>query len=261
MPGPFRKTSEDGVPLVAMSRQFKMGLRRYLYGVGTVIFVFLLYRFLSRGSEGDVRMGYKGEVMSRPSVNGFNDGRTVPGNVVRLDVYMEAQCPDTSRFVRAQLMPAWKKLSQTGRVDWNLIPFGKARCVEREDGDFDCTCQHGPNECILNQLMNCVIETIQHPDRYMETIECIQGKPNLDAALEKCIAPSDNLSINQMQQCASSSHGRKLLALAGAKTASLSPRMTFVPWIMLNGERVVDALYDLPGNLCKQLEPAPVACS
>ncbi|KAF8360488.1 hypothetical protein PRIPAC_87411 [Pristionchus pacificus] len=241
-------------------------------------------------------------VLSRPIDSGNFDGdgtSSVGGNVVRLDVYMEAQCPDTSRgnvvrldvymeakcpdtsrvtvfwrygymdaqcpdssrFIRAQLMPAWKKLSATGRVDWNLIPFGKARCIERPDGDFDCTCQHGANECVLNQLMNCVIETIQHPDRFMEVVECIQGKPNLDAALEKCIATSESLSVDQMQQCASSSHGRKLLALAGAKTASLSPRLTFVPWIMLNGERVVDALYDLPGNLCKLLEPAPVACS
>ncbi|GMT12972.1 hypothetical protein PFISCL1PPCAC_4269, partial [Pristionchus fissidentatus] len=203
-----------------------------------------------------------------------------PGNVVQLEVFMEAQCPDTSRygfgrerqygsrrgrdmcrFVRSQLMPAWKALSSTGRVDWQLVPFGKARCVERSDGDFDCTCQHGPNECILNQLMNCVIQAIQDPDRYMETIECIQGKPNLDSAIEKCIAPSQSLSVNQMQDCATGPNGRKLLALAGAKTASLSPRLTFVPWIRLNGDRVVDALYDLPGNLCKLLEPAPLACS
>ncbi|KAF8362864.1 hypothetical protein PRIPAC_89787 [Pristionchus pacificus] len=50
---------------LAMSRQFKMGLRRYLYGVGSVVFIFLLYRFLSAPSStgGDVRMGYKGEAV------------------------------------------------------------------------------------------------------------------------------------------------------------------------------------------------------
>lgn len=63
-----------------------------------------------------------------------------------------------------------------------------------------------------------------------------------------------------MQKCTMSPHGRQLLAHSGARTAKLQPRLDFVPWVMLDGERVVDALYGLKENLCKRMDPEPVAC-
>ncbi|KAK6020018.1 gamma interferon inducible lysosomal thiol reductase [Ostertagia ostertagi] len=64
-----------------------------------------------------------------------------------------------------QLMKAWSLLSQTGRVELVLVPFGKARCTAKGDNDFECSCQHQANECILNQLMNCVIDSVGFPDK------------------------------------------------------------------------------------------------
>ncbi|PAV68408.1 hypothetical protein WR25_09755 [Diploscapter pachys] len=121
-------------------------------------------------------------------------------NSVNLEIYMESQCPDTSRFMHKQMMPAWEKLSHTGRIDLTIIPFGKARCVEK-GGDYE------------------------------------------------------------MRECTESPRGRKLLALSGSRTASLKPAVNFIPWIMIDGERNTDAIYDLTENLCKKLEPAPEECS
>lgn len=101
-------------------------------------------------------------------------------NTVRLEIYMESQCPDTSRFIRGQLMKAWASLGHTGRIDLTIVPFGKARCVEKGN-DFTCSCQHGSNECELNQLMNCVIEKIGFPDRIVPVINCIQVSGNIIA--------------------------------------------------------------------------------
>lgn len=94
-------------------------------------------------------------------------------NTVRLEIYMESQCPDTSRFFHKQMMKAWASLGHTNRIDLTLVPFGKARCVSKGD-DFECSCQHGQNECELNQLMNCVIERVGFPDRIVPIIDCIQ---------------------------------------------------------------------------------------
>ncbi|CAI4232180.1 unnamed protein product [Auanema sp. JU1783] len=181
-------------------------------------------------------------------------------NTVNLEIYMESQCPDTSRFIHKQLNKAWASLGDTGRIDMTIIPFGKARCIEKGD-DFECSCQHGANECILNQLMNCVIDRIGFPDKYVPIVECIQGKQNLDVAMSQCINNNPILNAKQMLECANGSRGRRLLALAGSKTVGLKPAMTFVPWIVIDGERNSDALYDLTENLCKKLEPAPEACS
>ncbi|KAK6046356.1 gamma interferon inducible lysosomal thiol reductase [Cooperia oncophora] len=117
-------------------------------------------------------------------------------NTVKLEVYMESQCPDTSRFLHKQLMKAWSLLSQTGRVELVLIPFGKARCTAK-DNDFECFCQHQANECILNQLMNCVIDRVGFPDKIVPIIDCIQGKPNLESAMQSCIA--NNALLNPQE--------------------------------------------------------------
>ncbi|EYC38700.1 hypothetical protein Y032_0701g1651 [Ancylostoma ceylanicum] len=181
-------------------------------------------------------------------------------NTVRLEIYLEAQCPDTSRFIHAQLMKAWSLLSPTGRIELTLVPFGKARCLAKGD-DFECSCQHGSNECILNQLMNCVVDRLGFPDKIVPIINCIQGKGNLDDAMRSCITNNALLNEQQMRDCATGPRGRRLLALAGSRTASLQPRLDFVPWIVINGERNGDALYDLTENLCKSLEPAPEQCA
>ncbi|VDM77094.1 unnamed protein product [Strongylus vulgaris] len=181
-------------------------------------------------------------------------------NSVKLDVYIASQCPDTTRFVRTQLMKAWSMLSHTGRIELTMVPFGKARCIARGD-DFECSCQHGPNECILNQLMNCVIDRVGFPEKTVPIVNCIQGKGSLDDAMRSCIANNALLNENQMRECASGPRGRRLLALAGAQTAALRPPLDFVPWVVVNDVRNVDAFYDLTENLCKSLEPAPEECS
>uniref|UniRef100_A0A1I7ZQH7 Gamma interferon inducible lysosomal thiol reductase n=1 Tax=Steinernema glaseri TaxID=37863 RepID=A0A1I7ZQH7_9BILA len=182
------------------------------------------------------------------------------GNNVNLAVYMESQCPDTTRFIHKQLTPTWKLLSSTQRIDLTVVPFGKARC-EPDGDDFKCQCQHGENECLLNQLMNCVIDQFGFPDKYIPVIDCIQGKPNLQIALKHCVDSNSLLSSDRMRTCAEGERGRRLLALAGQQTASLHPSLTFVPWITIDGKRVNDALYDLRENLCKRLDPMPEECN
>ncbi|KAK0394715.1 hypothetical protein QR680_000894 [Steinernema hermaphroditum] len=181
------------------------------------------------------------------------------GNTLNLAVYMESQCPDTTRFIHKQLTPTWALLSSTQRIDLTVVPFGKARC-EPVGQDFKCNCQHGANECLLNQLMNCVIDQIGFPDKYVPIIDCIQGKPNLDSAFEQCIDSNSLLPSERMRTCAEGERGRRLLALAGQRTAALQPPLTFVPWITIDGTRVNDAFYDLRENVCKRLEPMPEEC-
>lgn len=51
------------------------------------------------------------------------------GNVVSLVVYMESQCPDTTGFIKRNLVPTWKKLGHLNRLNVTIVPFGKAKCV------------------------------------------------------------------------------------------------------------------------------------
>ncbi|KJH50652.1 gamma interferon inducible lysosomal thiol reductase [Dictyocaulus viviparus] len=173
------------------------------------------------------------------------------------------------RFIHQQLMKAWSMLSHTGRVELTMIPFGKARCVSSVGDDFLCTCQHGENECLLNQLMNCVIERIGFPKRpakecatgpHGRRLLAMAGQSDLDSAMSSCVEKNVLLDKKWAKECATGPHGRRLLAMAGTRTALLNPPLSFVPWIMIDGERNSDALYDLTENLCKKLNPAPEEC-
>uniref|UniRef100_A0A915LU65 Uncharacterized protein n=1 Tax=Meloidogyne javanica TaxID=6303 RepID=A0A915LU65_MELJA len=162
-------------------------------------------------------------------------------NVVQVTIYMEAQCPDTTGFIRRQLLPSWSRLSSTRRLNITLVPFGKASCVAEED-DYKCDCQHGKDECELNQLMNCAIEHLPDPESHIPLIGCVQGKDNLIAAFRSKL-------------------GRRLHALAGNKTISIGDSFNFVPWVVLDGQRENDAFYALEENLCKRIhEPIPKQC-
>jgi hypothetical protein len=44
------------------------------------------------------------------------------------------------------------------------------------------------------------------------------------------------------------------------KTAALSPPLSFVPWVVLEDKRNVDAFYALEENVCNRLEPRPDEC-
>ncbi|KAF7639263.1 hypothetical protein Mgra_00001225, partial [Meloidogyne graminicola] len=179
-------------------------------------------------------------------------------NIVQIIIYMEAQCPDTTGFIRRQLLPSWSRLGSTKRLNITLVPFGKASCVEEAD-DYKCDCQHGKDECELNQLMNCAIEHLPDPENHIPLIGCVQGKDNLIAAFRSCL--NGHISSDLLWTCSIGKHGRKLHAIAGNKTNSIGEEFNFVPWIVLNGKRENDAFYALEENLCKRIdEPIPKQC-
>uniref|UniRef100_A0A915PJB8 Uncharacterized protein n=1 Tax=Setaria digitata TaxID=48799 RepID=A0A915PJB8_9BILA len=185
--------------------------------------------------------------------------RSVQRTLVDLSVYIEAQCPDTSRFIHRQLLPTWQELSVTSRIKIKIVPFGKAKC-NPASSDYSCECQHGPTECELNQLMNCVIEMIRDPNQYVPVISCIQGRRDIRSAGLKCLTKLQ-ISTKSILRCAQGQDGRRLLAEAGAETERLQPPLSFVPWIMINGKRSSDAFYDLKKNLCDVLDPLPEQCN
>lgn len=216
-----------------------------------VILIFIVYQWLF------TLLLEKSTVKQRPLIKLQTSEATI-GNIVKLAAYIEAQCPDTSRFVHQQLLPVWQELSVTNRITLKIVPFGKAKC-DPVGNDYSCKCQHGPPECELNQLMNCVIEIVKNPRQYVPVISCIQGKRDLRSAGLKCLSKL-SVSSKSILRCAEGEEGRRLLAEAGVETERLQPPLNFVPWIMINGIRSSDAFYDLKKNLCDALDPVPDQC-
>jgi len=160
-------------------------------------------------------------------------------NPVNVEVYFESYCPDSIRFINNQLYPAWKKFKGLDVIDLKLFPYGKA---ERDftDGQYEFSCQHGSKECQVNIIENCVIDVSENnTSTYLPIIDCLmrnrrEKEPNED--IENCVEQGD-MDYNKVQACMESDHGNELLFKAGAATDNLNPRLTYVPWVMINGMR------------------------
>uniref|UniRef100_A0AC35TFM9 Gamma interferon inducible lysosomal thiol reductase n=1 Tax=Rhabditophanes sp. KR3021 TaxID=114890 RepID=A0AC35TFM9_9BILA len=191
-------------------------------------------------------------------ISGFENDLNGTINKIHLTVYAETQCSDTTHFFRKHLLPTHKTLGN--HIMLKVIPFGKASCTYDED-DFKCSCQHGKNECDLNILQNCILYQITDPIQYLPLIYCIQGKRNYEVAVRECLDEIEEQVADGIIACGKGKKGRRLLYIAGKKTASLSPLLNFVPWVTINHQRQSSFTYSLEKEICKQLNITAEPCS
>lgn len=247
-------------PFKSFRRSLRNSHRPYLYSILTLVLLYLVYRWLSspRTQKRLLDLDREQELQElskqvRPSAPGLSQ--------VKVDIYLEAQCGDSTRFMRRQLWPTYEKFMGTGALDVFVIAFGKASC-QPEAGDYNCRCQHGQRECDLNQLMNCVQDFYNNDaTKYMPVLSCIQGKTDLDYAKDYCIANNPELPLDTIMKCTTGRRGRLLMALAGQKTAALQPPLENVPLIYVNGEKSLDAFYEFQDTICAKMNPKPEQCN
>merc|ERR1712130_976885 len=72
---------------------------------------------------------------------------------LKMDLYYESLCPDSTRFISNQIPEMWAALSQ--EVSINFVPYGFASTTEDEDGELHFECQHGDRECAGNIVQAC----------------------------------------------------------------------------------------------------------
>lgn len=278
----FNKKLDDPTPLVAEEdlhenmkfRRFKAPLicrwltnvrlqwRILFYLIVGLAVLVLLYAAMNRDTSSSSRIDdlrkSGGHISAVIEQDKSGIGRPPPK--LKIDVYMESQCPDTQDFLDTQLSPTWNELKEY--MNLQVIPFGKARWAKQGVDDFSFQCQHGQNECLVNQLMCCGIDKLKKPDLYLPYIVCLQMTQFGDSEQAKC-AQQSRLSPQEMQTCAESKKGRQLHHQMGNMTKSLSPPLYFVPWVLIENKRDSSAVMDLKTAICKKLNligVKPAAC-
>lgn len=235
--------------------------RIYFYILVGVIVLLILYAAMNRESVSSSRLDEIREGGGRITaiIEDKSDTRR-PTIKIKIDVYMESQCPDTADFLDTQLMPTWNELKDY--MNLKVIPFGKARWTKQADDDYSFQCQHGRNECLVNQLMCCGIDKLGSVDTYLPYLVCLQMTSFGDEDETKC-AQRARISAQEMQTCANGKKGRQLHYQMGNLTKSLQPPLYFVPWVILDGKRESAAVMDLKTALCRklnQLGVKPTTC-
>ncbi|KAK7072716.1 oxidoreductase activity protein [Halocaridina rubra] len=191
----------------------------------------------------------------------FGTKKSEPDSV-KISVFDEALCPDCREFVKSQLGPTWEELRDILEVE--TIAYGWAEESHSRSG-YNFTCQHGPDECVSNMILECSKHYIKDINLYVNFTVCFMGEeeplPPPLAIAEKCVRriTVDWLSI---ANCTESVEGENLLHEAGVRFHALTdPKPTEVPWILINDEFNSEAAYNLTGVVCSIYQgPTPAAC-
>ncbi|CAL2028171.1 unnamed protein product [Caenorhabditis brenneri] len=165
-----------------------------------------------------------------------------------VEVFGIARCPDTSRFVKNQLVPFYQKFnadfSSDFKLDFHAVPTGGSNV----EGRYVNKCLHGKIECALNKLQMCAKKHISKD--WMVTAGCIQGLKQYEAALA-CLP--DTEEGQKVKTCAETQEGEYVLNDENSYRYNVAPGSAWLPWIQVNGVRNRDAEYHLKTVVC-QLE-------
>lgn len=178
------------------------------------------------------------------------------GSPIIVAVYYETLCPDSKNFIVKQLKSAYSKLPNL--IEIEFFPYGKASTHVQPDGSLSFQCQHGARECEGNIIHCCAVESIHDTEMKLNFVACmIRDNSNPQEAFHRCSREFaiEAGTIETIQKCYNSLHGKELLKIAGEATHALSPGVTFIPTVTLDGQqrRQATILRDLFAELCTVL--------
>ncbi|XP_047484749.1 gamma-interferon-inducible lysosomal thiol reductase-like [Penaeus chinensis] len=192
--------------------------------------------------------------------HGFEQTQLREGTVadrVKVSVYFESLCSDSMKFFKSQLYPVWQDLQDI--IDLEFIPFGKARATPTETGDYEFECQHGPDECYGNRVMSCAQNSLPIGTQ-VEFFQCMMTK-RYPAFFGKQCSEEIGIAWAPLQECAESPKGAAMLYQNGIRTASLKPRVHFIPTITINGRydnrQLRVSLMALRSQICASYDGPP----
>ncbi|KMT05397.1 hypothetical protein BVRB_7g175270 [Beta vulgaris subsp. vulgaris] len=175
---------------------------------------------------------------------------------VTLDLYYESLCPFSANFISNEL-PNLFLNGLIDIVDLRLFPWGNARL---NSGNFDC--QHGPDECLLNTVEACAIDTWPNLNDHFPYISCVETLV-YEGNYTKwpiCFKEFD-LDPNTLTGCYKGAYGKKLELKYANLTAQLNPPHTYVPWVLVAGKPIYLNYPNFMSYICKAYKgPTPSAC-
>ena len=179
-----------------------------------------------------------------------SDGSSPDNDPVKVSVYYESRCPDSSAFITDQLEPTMKLLGEKA-INVDLVPFGKAAV----DSDKKMTCQHGEPECADNRLFACIQAKAKTQLEAVEKTSCIFKKGV--QRRETCFDNSTpHLVWQDLLKCSKSMESLEMMIVNEKKTGDVS----YVPKVVVGdpknyNERAQNlAEFSLKEYVCSELK-------
>lgn len=168
---------------------------------------------------------------------------------VSITVFYECLCPDSRSFFLNHLLPSYEKAPDLITID--LVPYGKATTTLTSIGHHVFECQHGTIECYGNKVHACTLVKVKDVATQLKFIGCmIDDNYNPNSIGSEC-ASKHNVQWDAIFACANSVEGDILMKQHGDKTAALTPKVSFIPTVLINNNR--DDQAALLKNLWKEI--------
>ncbi|KAD3338481.1 hypothetical protein E3N88_34002 [Mikania micrantha] len=177
---------------------------------------------------------------------------------VQVEVYYESLCPYCENFIVNYLIDVFtEKIDAI--ADVKLYPYGNAKV----NSNGNITCQHGEQECLLNTVETCAINTWPDVHDHFPFIFCVErylyfGKSD---KWESCF---EELSLDPkpVKDCYTSGLGNQLELQYADVTNSLQPPKKYVPWVVVDGTPLYDDYIYIINNICRMYKgpTLPKAC-
>ncbi|XP_037276392.2 gamma-interferon-inducible lysosomal thiol reductase [Rhipicephalus microplus] len=182
-------------------------------------------------------------------------------SVVNVTLYYEGLCSPSHFFILDQLHPTYIKLH--GYLIIDILPFGNAR-MHVVNGTVTFDCQHGPDECYINEVQTCAVKYVHPTRRLLDFVACMLSQDKPSEAGEQC-AEQVGTDWGVLDKCSTGPEGTELMYEMGKRTRDHQPPIEYVPWIEVNGvhNRTIQqkAQIHLFDFVCELLEPeAPRVC-
>ncbi|XP_017046416.1 GILT-like protein 3 [Drosophila ficusphila] len=166
-------------------------------------------------------------------------------------IHYEALCPDSMYFIRRRLYDALVDNNWWPVTDLKLYPFGKAGFYNNTStGQMEVFCQHGEDECELNALHACIIETLDTRTAFNLIFCMLRSYSN---QLDHC-SRSMGLNVSKAKDCKASRKTPEILAPYGKETLKLG--LSFVPSIVFENDfdpyGQSSIRYNFDRHFCKQ---------
>ncbi|KAM1051389.1 hypothetical protein TB1_032312 [Malus domestica] len=180
---------------------------------------------------------------------------------VDLTLYYETLCPFCAQFIVNGLSKVFDT-DLINIVNLRLVPYGNAHI---QGPNSTIVCQHGPDECYLNSIEACAINSYPDATQHFKFIHCIenqtiQGKQSKDEW--KSCSQQLGMDPKPVQDCYDSGLEKKLILQYANETAHLDPVHNYVPWVLVNTRPLYESYQNFVPIVCAAYKgsPKPEAC-
>jgi len=163
---------------------------------------------------------------------------------VEIELYYMPQCPGCRQIITSSFFDAFNTPGFSDMADVTFVSYGNIRSMKGTLRIFD------------NVLESCALDKIDHQDEQFQYIDCIDHSHSNEEASKVDIECANIIglsrdTIREIEICAATAKGHKLANKMVEKSNSVSPAISYYPWIIVDGVHDVAVENEIWSSLFK----------